>query len=86
MPQTSAWYSKREGTEVYHNNSLCTEVNNIEAYNVKEGTGGKRLCHHCERLSRQEAIRPIGLGLLGGARTTSIVEAYFKAQQEKKGK
>jgi hypothetical protein len=35
MPKTTAWYSKREGTEVYHDNSLCTEVNNIEAYNCK---------------------------------------------------
>lgn len=52
------WYSVREGTEVYHNNSECTEVNNIEAYNVREGTGGKRLCKHCERLNIKQPYFP----------------------------
>jgi hypothetical protein len=82
MPKTTEWYSKREGTEVYHNNSLCTEVNNIEAYNVKEGTGGKRLCHHCERLNKEENFDTRGLGLLRGG----LADAFFRHQREKQGK
>jgi hypothetical protein len=68
MPITTTWRSARPGTEVYHNNSGCTEENNIEAYNVREGTGNLRLCKHCERLNTQEMIqlRGIGIGLLGG--------------------
>lgn len=83
MPKTTSWYSARGGTEVYHNNSGCTEVNNIEAYNVREGTGDKRLCHHCERLNREESYHnKLGLaGLLGG-RPSSILNAFFEAQKE----
>jgi len=72
MAITTPWYSARPGTEVYHNNSGCTEVNNIEAYNVKEGTGGKRLCKHCEKLNAQEPSFGF-LGLAGGIR--NIVRA-----------
>ena len=36
---------------VYHDNSDCTERNNIESENVRQGTGGKRLCDHCTRLN-----------------------------------
>lgn len=63
MPITTSWYSARKGTEVYHNNSGCTEENNIEPYNVKEGNGGLRLCKHCERLNKEEKVY---LGLVGG--------------------
>lgn len=36
---------------VYHNNSGCTEGNNIERVNLRSGTGGKPLCQHCRRLA-----------------------------------
>lgn len=36
-------HSKRQGTDVYHNDNKCTERNNIEKPNIKQGTGGKRL-------------------------------------------
>lgn len=36
---------------VHHNNSLCTEGNNIETRNRRSGTGGKPLCSHCARLA-----------------------------------
>jgi hypothetical protein len=42
-----------EFSEVYHNNNKCTERNNIESRNVKQGTGGKRLCSHCKRLNEE---------------------------------
>ena len=64
MPQVTSWHSARKETEVYHNNSACTEENNIEPYNVREGDGGLRLCKHCERLNIQEKFH--GFGLLGG--------------------
>jgi len=44
-------YSKSAGTEVYHNNSQCTERNNIESENIVRGTGGLRLCSHCKALN-----------------------------------
>lgn len=35
---------------VHHNNSSCTEGNNIEPRYRRSGTGGKPLCEHCKRL------------------------------------
>ena len=49
MPRVSACHA--EDSDVYHNNSACTERNNIEYRNRKSGTGGKRLCNHCARLN-----------------------------------
>lgn len=37
---------------VYHNNNRCTERNNIESENLRQGTGGKTLCKKCERLNK----------------------------------
>lgn len=36
---------------VYHDNDRCTEGNNIERRYWASGTGGRRRCEHCERLS-----------------------------------
>lgn len=38
---------------VHHNNTLCTEGNNIEHRYRREGTGGKPLCSHCQRLNSE---------------------------------
>ena len=38
-------------SDVYHDNDQCTEGNNIESQNRRSGTGGKRKCDHCQRLS-----------------------------------
>ncbi|NLH48894.1 MAG: hypothetical protein GX444_09860 [Myxococcales bacterium] len=54
MPKVAAFHSTKKGTDVYHNNSACTEGNNIEKEYRKEGTGGHRLCVHCQRLNRDE--------------------------------
>ena len=35
----------------HHNNTSCTEGNNIERENRRAGTGGKPLCHNCKRLA-----------------------------------
>lgn len=51
MPKTSAWHSSQ--STVYHNNTKCTEGNNIERKYRKAGTGGKTLCKHCESLNKQ---------------------------------
>ena len=51
MPRTDAWHSKLPGTQVYHNNTRCTEGNNIEARNRVAGTGGLRLCSACADLN-----------------------------------
>ena len=39
-------------SDVYHDNSKCTERNNIEKENVQHGTGGKDKCDHCKRLDK----------------------------------
>lgn len=46
--KTSAWNSVLENR--HHDNTRCTEGNNIEARNRREGTGGKPKCDHCARL------------------------------------
>lgn len=51
MPKTSAWHSVLQS--VHHNNTACTEGNNIEPRNRRSGTGGKPLCHHCATLNAQ---------------------------------
>ncbi len=46
------WHSTLPGIAVYHNNTDCTEGNNIESRNRASGTGGKHLCDHCKRLNK----------------------------------
>jgi hypothetical protein len=47
--KVSAWHSIKQS--VHHNNTKCTEGNNIEPQYKREGTGGKPLCSHCARLN-----------------------------------
>ncbi len=49
MPKVTAMHSVKQ--RVHHNNSRCTERNNIERENIRPGTGGKPLCQHCRRLN-----------------------------------
>lgn len=51
MAKTTPWHSIEKSATVHHNNTSCTEGNNIESRNKKSGTGGKPLCSHCARLS-----------------------------------
>lgn len=53
MPKVGAFHSTKPGTAVHHNNSKCTEGNNIEAYYRKVGTGGHPLCQHCQKLNNE---------------------------------
>lgn len=53
MPKIAPIHSNKPGIEVYHNNSKCTEGNNIERANLRAGTGGKRLCSHCSKLNKE---------------------------------
>jgi len=53
MPQKYPWHSKRPGETVYHDNTACTEGNNIESYYMAQGTGGRKKCEHCARLDAQ---------------------------------
>lgn len=47
----SPWHSvKPYAPQVYHNDTRCTEGNNIEPQYRREGTGGRTLCAHCARL------------------------------------
>jgi hypothetical protein len=49
--RTSPWHSIKQNR--HHNNTRCTEGNNIEPQYRREGTGGKPLCTHCHRLNQQ---------------------------------
>ncbi|MBX2840409.1 MAG: hypothetical protein KTR26_01460 [Flammeovirgaceae bacterium] len=49
MAKVAAFHSVK--ASVHHNNTSCTEGNNIEKENLRKGTGGKPLCNHCARLS-----------------------------------
>lgn len=51
MPRTNAWHSILQ--HVHHDNTRCTEGNNIERQYLRQGTGGKPLCKHCERLDNE---------------------------------
>jgi hypothetical protein len=53
MPKIYPWHSSRLGETVHHDNTKCTEGNNIETYYKKSGTGGRPLCAHCARLDAQ---------------------------------
>jgi hypothetical protein len=53
MPQVAPFYSTRPGETVHHDNSACTEGDNIETYYKASGTGGKPLCKHCQRLDNE---------------------------------
>ncbi len=48
--KTYPWHSKRIGETVHHDNTACTEGNNIESYYLVRGTGNRPLCTHCQRL------------------------------------
>lgn len=51
MSKVPAWHSIRHSDpEVYHDNTKCTEGNNIEVYNRVPGTGNRDKCDHCKRL------------------------------------
>lgn len=49
MSKVSAFHSIKQ--HVHHTNSKCTEGNNIERENLRQGTGGKPLCQHCAKLN-----------------------------------
>lgn len=44
-------HSVKPNREVYHDESSCTERNNIEKENVRPGKGGKRKCSKCKKIS-----------------------------------
>lgn len=51
--KTNPWHSKKEtDRKVYHDNTSCTEGNNIEKQNVQSGTGGRPRCQHCAQLDK----------------------------------
>lgn len=51
MSKTNPWHSIKQ--QKHHNNTKCTEGNNIEPENRRSGTGGKPLCSHCSRLNSE---------------------------------
>ena len=51
MAKTNPWHSTKDNDpNVYHDNTSCTEGNNIEDKNRRDGTGNRPQCQHCARL------------------------------------
>lgn len=51
MAKVQPFHSKKiVQNPVYHDDTKCTEGNNVEAYNKVQGTGGRPKCEHCKRL------------------------------------
>lgn len=51
MAKVYPFHSIRVGARnVHHDNDRCTEGNNIESYNRRQGTAGRPLCDHCSRM------------------------------------
>ena len=48
MAKVAPFHSIKQ--DVHHDNSSCTEGNNIEKENRREGTGGKPKCKNCQKL------------------------------------
>ena len=52
---TDPWYSVRAtDPAVYHNETRCTEGNNIEDKYRRAGTDGRPLCKNCARIEPAE--------------------------------
>jgi hypothetical protein len=49
MAKVSAWHSIKQ--QKHHDNNACTEGNNIESENRRDGTGGKPKCDRCKELN-----------------------------------
>ena len=51
--KTAPWHSKNPNIpvnqRVHHNDTTCTEGNNIESYYKQSGTGGYPLCNSCAK-------------------------------------
>ena len=54
MSKVAPFHSVKPNTpNVYHDNNKCTEGNNIEKENLRQGTGGRPRCHRCNELEKQ---------------------------------
>jgi len=52
MAKTTPWHSTRpDDNKVHHDETRCTEGNNIEARYRKSGTGGFPKCARCRQIS-----------------------------------
>ena len=52
MSKVAPWHSKAPNdNKVHHDETRCTEGNNIEPRNKASGTGGHPKCSHCRRIS-----------------------------------
>ena len=52
MANIRPWHSSRDTDgKVYHDDTRCTEGNNIETRYRRDGTGGRPKCELCQRLA-----------------------------------
>jgi hypothetical protein len=54
MPKVAPFHSVKDSDKkVHHDNSLCTEGNNIEKQYLRQGTDGRPRCLRCNELASQ---------------------------------
>ena len=52
MAKVAPFHSNKPSDDpVYHDNDSCTEGDNIQPENKVQGTGGRKQCDHCSRLT-----------------------------------
>ena len=51
MAKVTPFHSTEPSATVYHDESTCTEGNNIEARNRASGTAGRPKCSRCREIS-----------------------------------
>ena len=74
--RVSPWHSKLPtNPRIYHAETSCTEGYNIEWNNRIPGTGGRRQCERCRRISGYENTRPPAERNAVAARTSRATAA-----------
>jgi hypothetical protein len=58
------WHSVN--SDIYHDNPDCQTGGSIDPENIRQGTGGKRLCEECARLDNAGGSLAPSMGYLTG--------------------
>ncbi|HEY6714015.1 MAG TPA: hypothetical protein VI055_17290, partial [Rubrobacter sp.] len=58
------WHSVN--SDIYHDNPDCRTGGSIDPENIRQGTGGKRLCEECARLDHAAGSVAPSMGYLTG--------------------
>lgn len=89
MAKVAPFHSKKPGTTVHHNDTRCTEGNNIEPGNKASGTGGLPLCSHCKRLTQDFGSNLVQWSAINWPRNPQLIPHFsassLKVIRQKRG-